>query len=69
MAKKEKALRGGTVEFRPEEEKLGIAVEGVNLAGSDVYKLMYICVDLLELCVKFEREDRSGRFVAGCSCA
>ena len=51
MAKKGKALLAGTVESPPEEEKLGIAVEGVNLAGSDVYKLMYICVDLLELCV------------------
>jgi hypothetical protein len=25
-------------------------VEGINLTGPDVYKLMYICVDLLELC-------------------
>lgn len=50
MTKKLKAVEGRTVAPRPEESKLGINVDGVNLSGSDVYKLMYICVDLLELC-------------------
>ena len=51
MAKKGKAIRGETFESPAGESKLGVTVQGVNLSGSDVYKLMYICVDLLELCV------------------
>ena len=51
MAKKGKAIRGEAFESPLGESKLGVALEGVNLSGSDVYKLMYICVDLLELCV------------------
>ena len=51
MAKKGKAIQLETFESPAEEPKLGVTVEGVNLSGSDVYKLMYICVDLLELCV------------------
>jgi hypothetical protein len=50
MAKRVKVLEGQAVVSRPEESKFGITVEGVNLSGSDVYKLMYVCVDLLELC-------------------
>lgn len=50
MAKKLKVVEGQAVMSRPEESKPGITVAGVNLSGSDVYKLMYICVDLLELC-------------------
>ena len=50
MAKKVKALEGHRALSLLEERKSGINVEGVNLSGSDVYKLMYICVDLLELC-------------------
>ncbi len=51
MAKKGKAIQLETFESPAGEPKLGVTVEGVALSGSDVYKLMYICVDLLELCV------------------
>ncbi len=50
MAKNGKALRGETFGSPLGERKMGATVQGINLTGPDVYKLMYICVDLLELC-------------------
>jgi hypothetical protein len=51
MAKNGRVIQSETFGPSPEERKIGAALEGINLTGTDVHKLMYICVDLLELCI------------------
>jgi hypothetical protein len=51
MAKKGNAPEQNTTESRPARRGSKILDEFVQTTGSDVYKLMYICVVPLETCI------------------
>jgi hypothetical protein len=51
MLKKERAPHRKITELQPARRLMEIAVESAKMAGADLYRLMNICVVLLETCI------------------